>query len=154
MSKRRPKIRYSRWFITVNTNKQFVTRDESCREAMQQLEKATEGVLDHIENFVQLSDPNDRVSAQHFKSITLHYTSEIGEEKGQPHVHMLLAFSHWLHGTGMRLNYEAMKSAICQALGLDTIYFYARPCNMSQHAIEDYINKMKPQSLKNTAVEK
>ena len=74
-----------------------------------------------------------------YKSIDIDYVLELGQKKGQLHIHILFKIKHH---SKIQLNYDKIKNKIKTDLGLDNVYMQNKLIKMSNNdSIVDYLNK-------------
>ena len=95
-------------------------------------------MLNSIDEYIKLPE-NDKWDDKTIKNCGIDYTIERGMKKGQLHIHIMFKIKHF---TKIQLNYDKIKSKICNDLGLNNIYCYNRLLkNNDSDNVQDYLNK-------------
>ena len=126
------------FLLTINTNQQYKENDEHLNDDISIIETTINDILNHIDEYINLPQ-GDKWNDDTIKDADIDYTIERGTKKGQLHIHILFKFKHH---TKIQLNYQKIKDAITNKLGLDNIYMYNKLVrNSGNDNIIEYLNK-------------
>jgi len=126
------------FLLTINTNQQYKENDEHLNDDISIFETCINDILNHIDEYINLPQ-GDKWNDDTIKDADIDYTIERGTKKGQLHIHILFKFKHH---TKIQLNYQKIKDAITNKLGLDNIYMYNKLVrNSGNDNIIEYLNK-------------
>ena len=132
------KPKQTNFLLTLNTNMQYKDNDEHLKDDIEIFDGSINQLLNHIDDYIKLPE-SDSWNDKLIKSCDIDYTIERGTKKGQLHIHIMFKIRHF---TKIQLNYEKIKTKICNDLGLENIYVYNRLLKPNESDnVEDYINK-------------
>jgi len=137
--KKKKKIRYSSFYITLNTNTKY--EDAILFEKAELLESILKRILS-ADQIIQLLVPREEgveLNAESVKKITSQAGIEVGETNGFLHAHILIEVSHY---TKIHLNYNLIAEKIKQEMDLPHLpYIYSRLYKNVGRQLEDYLFK-------------
>lgn len=133
----RPK--HSNFLLTINTNKGIADGSEGMAEKIATFETSINQILQNVGDYVRLPDGDDWNDDEKFKDVNIQYTIERGDKQHRLHIHILFQFTHF---SKILLNYDKIKSKICDDMGLENVYMLNKLIkNSGQMNITDYLQK-------------
>ena len=132
------KPKQTNFLLTINSNQQYKDDDKHLENDIEIFDGSINQLLNNIDDYIKLPE-SDTWNDKLIKSCDIDYTIERGTKKGQLHIHIMFKIRHF---TKIQLNYEKIKTKICNDLGLENIYVYNRLLRPNESDnVEDYINK-------------
>ena len=132
------KPKQTNFLLTINSNQQYKDDDKHLKDDIEIFDHSINQLLNHIDDYIKLPE-SDSWNDKLIKSCDIDYTIERGTKKGQLHIHIMFKIRHF---TKIQLNYDKIKTKICNDLGLENIYVYNRLLRPNESDnVEDYINK-------------
>jgi hypothetical protein len=132
------KPKQTNFLLTINSNQQYKDDDKHLKDDIEIFDHSINQLLNNIDDYIKLPE-NDTWNDKLIKSCDIDYTIERGTKKGQLHIHIMFKIRHF---TKIQLNYDKIKTKICNDLGLENIYVYNRLLRPNESDnVEDYINK-------------
>ena len=132
------KPKQTNFLLTINSNQQYKDDDKHLKDDIEIFDHSINQLLNHIDDYVKLPE-SDTWNDKLIKSCDIDYTIERGTKKGQLHIHIMFKIRHF---TKIQLNYDKIKTKICNDLELNNVYMYNRLLKPNESDnVEDYINK-------------
>jgi hypothetical protein len=132
------KPKQTNFLLTINSNQQYKDDDKHLKDDIEIFDHSINQLLNNIDDYIKLPE-SDTWNDKLIKSCDIDYTIERGTKKGQLHIHIMFKIRHF---TKIQLNYDKIKTKICNDLGLENIYVYNRLLRPNESDnVEDYINK-------------
>jgi hypothetical protein len=132
------KPKQTNFLLTINSNQQYKDDDKHLKDDIEIFDHSINQLLNNIDDYIKLPE-SDTWNDKLIKSCDIDYTIERGTKKGQLHIHIMFKIRHF---TKIQLNYDKIKTKICNDLGLENIYVYNRLLKPNESDnVEDYINK-------------
>ena len=132
------KPKQTNFLLTLNTNMQYKDDDKHLKDDIEIFDHSINQLLNNIDDYIKLPE-NDTWNDKLIKSCDIDYTIERGTKKGQLHIHIMFKIRHF---TKIQLNYDKIKTKICNDLELNNVYMYNRLLKPNESDnVEDYINK-------------
>ena len=132
------KPKQTNFLLTINSNQQYKDDDKHLKDDIEIFDGSINQLLNNIDDYIKLPDDvswNDKT----IKSCDIDYTIERGTKKRQLHIHIMFKIRHF---TKIQLNYDKIKTKICNDLELNNVYMYNRLLKPNESDnVEDYINK-------------
>ncbi len=132
------KPKQSNFLLTLNTNMQYKEDDKHLKDDIEIFDGCINELLNNVDQYIKLPE-TDQWNEDTIKNCDIDYTIERGTKKGQLHIHIMFKIKHF---TRIQLNYDKIKTKICDDLGLKNIYCYNRLLKPNDSDnVQDYINK-------------
>lgn len=133
-------MRYSNFYITLNTNQRFNEFSEEYQIFNQKFQQTIDQLLakDNIHNVFTLKNPNATFSKDFIKQINIEKVCELGETSKCVHLHALISVAQY---TPIQLNFSFIVDFVKQKMNLPNVYFNCKTYNDSKQRITDYIKK-------------
>ena len=132
------KPKQTNFLLTINSNQQYKDDDKHLKDDIEIFDHSINQFLNNIDEYIKLPE-NDSWNDKLIKSCDIDYTIERGTKKGQLHIHIMFKIRHF---TKIQLNYDKIKTKICNDLELNNVYMYNRLLKPNESDnVEDYINK-------------
>ena len=132
------KPKQTNFLLTINSNQQYKDDDKHLKDDIEIFDHSINQLLNNIDDYIKLPE-NDTWNDKLIKSCDIDYTIERGTKKGQLHIHIMFKIRHF---TKIQLNYDKIKTKICNDLELNNVYMYNRLLKPNESDnVEDYINK-------------
>ena len=132
------KPKQTNFLLTINSNQQYKDDDKHLDDDIEIFNNSINQLLNNIDDYIKLPE-NDTWNDKLIKSCDIDYTIERGTKKGQLHIHIMFKIRHF---TKIQLNYDKIKTKICNDLELNNVYMYNRLLKPNESDnVEDYINK-------------
>lgn len=142
------RIKFSGFFITVNTNKKFDRANDDLDKWDEKFQKAICKLfssIDNYKNILQINKNknkkyiNDTFSKDYIKSIKLNdWSTEIGPNEHRLHAHIVLSIRHF---TLIHINVGFVTEFFKKILELPGLYINVRTFTNAKMSLIDYINK-------------
>ena len=132
------KPKQTNFLLTINSNQQYKDDDKHLKDDIEIFDHSINQLLNNIDDYIKLPE-SDKWDDSTIKSCDIDYTIERGTKKGQLHIHIMFKIRHF---TKIQLNYDKIKTKICNDLELNNVYMYNRLLKPNESDnVEDYINK-------------
>ena len=132
------KPKQTNFLLTINSNQQYKDDDKHLDDDIEIFNNSINQLLNNIDEYIKLPE-NETWNDKLIKSCDIDYTIERGTKKGQLHIHIMFKIRHF---TKIQLNYDKIKTKICNDLELNNVYMYNRLLKPNESDnVEDYINK-------------
>ena len=133
---RRPALKYTKLFLTFNTN--IVFRGAADQERLDNFTEGMRAVFENIEDYIDFTSGEPEWSK--IENIKATVSPEVGPVKKMVHAHALVIIHH---RTSIRLNYNKIKSDLIDlgAVPASGFHFYSKLIKDNLQNVEDYINK-------------
>lgn len=134
------KPKYSNWLLTINSNQSYKEDDPHRESDAEIMEEAVVDILNNIKSYIRIEDENGSWSSTSINSVEVDYGVEYGPKQRRLHCHIFVRVKH---NTKVKLDYQGIKKAYCDALGLDNCYFDSKLIRTSSEQwVTQYISKL------------
>ncbi len=138
-AKRTNQLKHSNYYLTLNTNKQFLPSDEDLCPFIDKFETCISEIFqgNNIKKFIVIKN-DDTFSKEKFKEISTEAVIELGNKKPTVHAHCLVKIAH---RSKVGLDYEGIRNKVIQDMELENCYLKATLYRNASDNLEKYLNK-------------
>ena len=133
-------LRYSNWFITINTNKAFKEKNDAYKKFVTKFYKCLKDMFTSpgIHQYVRITKEGVDYNHSVINNIDGEWRIERGKKKFMIHMHGMIKIHH---RTNVHLEYLKMKAKIINDMGLEGVHFDAKLYKSADDCIDKYIRK-------------
>jgi hypothetical protein len=133
------KPKRSNFLLTINTNKSIAIDAADLQTKVAAFDKSINEILANINQYLKIPEGDDWNDENKFRDVDIQYTIEVGHKQRRLHIHILMKFTHF---SKIQLDYEKIKSKICNDIGLSNVYMLNKLIrNNGSENILDYLGK-------------
>lgn len=140
VTKEKRRLKWSNFYITINTNQQFDAGNEGLAPFVARFEAVANSIFSDtaIVNFLEVKVPDHSMSPEHIRSIGVECVIERGGKNKTIHLHALVKVSHW---TQVHLCYDKIREKITKDMKLSNVYMKNTLYRNAGDSLQKYVYK-------------